>query len=138
MLSVVSVVKKEVLINKLKKMKNDIKEVIVIIILLTLGVLMGLILEKHGIRPFACFSMGTVYMFLVYSFLLHNEQPDTKQEIEIMYFEKTSELQEWTEKLKKEEVEVIYYGTVWNALVKHRDMIAQDKVNNYCIIYKYN
>ena len=119
-------------------MKNDIKNkgIVTGVLLISVGMLVSLFI-KYEIPSFISFGVGALYMVFLYK-LLSYEQPDPEQETEIMYFEKTSELQEWTEKLKKEEVEVLYYGTVWNALVKHRDMITQDKVNNYCIIYKYN
>jgi hypothetical protein len=121
--------------------KQVIKEVIFIIAMTILAVLTLYTIKKNEINTSICFFGGGVYVFLFFmikDYITADKQPEPEQENEIMYFEKTSELQEWTEKLKKEEVEVIYYGTVWNALVKHRDMITQDKVNNYCIIYKYN
>jgi membrane protein implicated in regulation of membrane protease activity len=121
-------------------MKNEIKEIMVIVILGIVAIIIAYLCELFQRNQIFTFTIGSLYMilaFIIYNGIVDNE-PEPEQSTEIMYFEKTSELQEWTEKLKKEEVEVIYYGTVWNALVKHRDMITQDKVNNYCIIYKYN
>ena len=127
-------------------MKNEIKEIKEIMVIVILGIVAIIIAylcelcELYKINQIFAFTEGAVCMILafkIYTSIIDNE-PEPSQSTEIMYFEKTSDLQEWTEKLKKEEVEVLYYGTVWNALVKHRDIITQDKVNNYCIIYKYN
>ena len=121
-------------------MKNDIKGIMIIVIFVIVGYIIAYLFDIFQIKQIFVFAVGVSYMILVfnvYNGIVDNE-PEPEQSTEIMYFEKTSELQEWTEKLKKEEVEVLFYGTTLNATVKFYDLIDAGKIGTYCIIYKYN
>jgi len=120
--------------------KQVIKEVIFIIAMTILAGLTLYTIKKNEINTSISFFGGGAYMFLFFMIndYITSYEPEPSQETEIMYFEKTSELQEWTEKLKKEEVEVLFYGTTLNATVKFYDLIDSSKIGTYCIIYKYN
>jgi hypothetical protein len=121
-------------------MKNEIKEIMIIVILGIVNIIIAYLCGLYQINPIFALIIGILYTILafnVYNGIVDNES-EPEQETEIMYFEKTSELQEWTEKLKKEEVEVLFYGTTLNATVKFYDLIDSSKIGTYCIIYKYN
>jgi hypothetical protein len=125
--------------KKLKQMKNEIKEIMVIVILVIVAIIIAYLCELFQVKQVFVFAVGSLYTILginIYKSIVENE-PDPSQETEIMYFEKTSELQEWTEKLKKEEVEVVFFGTTLNATVNFYDLIDADKIKTYCIIYKF-
>ena len=120
-------------------MKNEIKEIMVILILGIVAIIIAYLCELYQINPIFALTIGGLYMILVFNIYngIVDTDPEPEQETEIMYFEKTSELQEWTEKLKKEEVEVLFYGTTLNATVKFYDLIDSSKIGTYCIIYKF-
>ena len=119
-------------------MKNEIKKIMIIVIFVIVGYIIAYLFDIFQIKQIFVFAVGvscTILGLNIYKGIVENEP---EQETEIMYFEKTSELQEWTEKLKKEEVEVLFYGTTLNATVKFYDLIDSSKIGTYSIIYKYN